>query len=119
MRDFRQLRVWDASHTLVLDIYALTKEFPKEELFSLTNQIRRSAYSIPSNIAEGCGRETNKDYARFLQIAMGSAYELDYQMLLSRDLGYVNISIYEDISAKIDSVKWQLAALLRRVREAS
>jgi len=119
MRDFRQLRVWEASHRLALEIYLLTKDFPKEELFSLTNQIRRSAYSIPSNIAEGCGRNGNKEYARFLQISMGSAYELDYQLLLSRDLGYINPSIYTGVNDKIISVKQQLAVLLRKVRQAS
>ena len=86
MRDFRQLRVWEESHLLVLSIYEVTKEFPKEELFTLTNQIRRSSSSIPTNIAEGCGRETSKDYAHFLQVALGSAFELDYQILLAKDL---------------------------------
>ncbi len=77
MRDFRQLRVWEESHDLTLKIYQITKTFPKEELFALTNQMRRSSASIPTNIAEGCGRETNKDYAHFLQIALGSSFELE------------------------------------------
>lgn len=119
MRDFRQLRVWEASHELALEIYSITKGFPREERFSLTNQIRRCAHSVPSNIAEGCGRETNREYARFLQIAMGSVYELDYQALLAKDLGYINLDTYEVVNGKIDSVKRQLAVLLRRVREAS
>ncbi len=119
MRDFRQLRVWEDSHRLTLDIYRITNRFPKEELFSLTGQIRRSVVSIPSNIAEGCGRGTNKEYAQFLQIAMGSASELDYQFLLSRDLGYLNASNYERINDKIIRVKRQLVALIRKVREDS
>jgi len=119
MRDFRQLRIWGHSHQLTLDIYRITSKFPKEELFTLSNQMRRSASSIPSNIAEGCGRGSNKDYARFLQIAMGSAFELDYQILLSRDLGYISPSNFESINGKIDRVKRQLAALLKKVREAS
>lgn len=119
MRDFRQLRVWEASHKLTLEIYKITKRFPKEELFVLTSQMRRSATSIPTNIAEGCGRESNREYARFLQIARGSAYELDYQLMLTRDLGYLNSSIYADINVKIDGIKRQLAVLLRKVREAS
>ena len=119
MRDFRQLRVWEESHILTLEIYKSTKNFPKEELFSLTSQMRRSASSIPSNIAEGCGRGTNREYAQFLQIAMGSAYELDYQVLLSKDLKYINPSNYERINGKIDRVKRQLAALLKKVREHS
>lgn len=77
MRDFRQLRIWELSHALTLKIYQITKSFPKEELFALTSQMRRSSSSIPTNIAEGCGRGSNNDYARFLQIAVGSAYELD------------------------------------------
>ncbi len=119
MRDFRQLRTWEASHRLTLEIYSVTKDFPKDELFTLTSQMRRSASSISSNIAEGCGRETNKEYARFLQIAMGSAYELDYQILLSKDLGYIKASNYTELDVKIDSVKRQLAVLLRKVRESS
>ncbi len=118
MRDFRQLRVWEASHKITLDIYEFTKNFPKEELFGLTSQMRRSAGSIPTNIAEGCGRDSNKDYSRFLQIAMGSAYELDYQLLLAKDLGYINTSKYEEINAKLDSVKRQLASLIQKVRKA-
>lgn len=107
MRDFRQLRVWEASHKLTLEIYKITIDFPKEELFALTNQMRRSASSIPTDIAEGCGRGSNKDYAKFLQIAMGSAYELDYQLLLSKDLGYIDTSKYNEINGKIDSTKRQ------------
>lgn len=116
MRDFRQLRVWEESHGLTLEIYRITKSFPKEEMFSLTSQMRRSASSVPTNIAEGCGRDSNKEYARFLQISMGSASELDYQILLSKDLGYINTSTYDPINDKIDKVKRQLAALLRKVR---
>ena len=119
MRDFRQLRIWEASHKLTLEIYDVTKEFPKDELFALTNQMRRSASSIPTNIAEGCGRETNKDYTRFLQIAMGSAYELDYQLLLAKDLGYIKPSNFSLLNGKIDCVKRQLAVLLRKVRASS
>ncbi len=117
MRDFRQLRVWEESHSLALIIYKITKEFPKEELFTLTSQMRRSAASVPSNIAEGCGRGSSADYARFLQIALGSATELDYQLILARDLGYVNPSKYDRLNDKMDKVKRQLAKLLRKVRQ--
>lgn len=78
MRDFRQLRVWEDSHQLALEIYKITKSFPKEELFALTSQIRRASVSIASNIAVGCGRGSNKDYANFLQMALGSAFKVDY-----------------------------------------
>ena len=89
MRDFRTLKVWQDSHQLTLDIYKATKNFPKEELFALTSQMRRASSSIPTNIAEGCGRGTSKDFARFLQIAVGSAYELDYHLILAHDLSYL------------------------------
>jgi len=119
MRDFRQLKVWEQSHRLTLKIYELTKTFPKEELFALTNQMRRASSSIPANIAEGCGRSGNKEYAYFLQIATGSIYELDYHILLARDLKYLNIVSYDELYNEIDSLKRQLAVLLRKVREAS
>ena len=84
MKDFRQLKVWEKSHQLALAIYKVTKEFPKEELYGLTSQIRRASMSIPTNIAEGCGRNTDADFARFLQMAMGSASETEYQLILAR-----------------------------------
>ena len=119
MRDFRQLKVWEESHQLTLEIYRITKNFPKDELFALTNQMRRATVSIPSNIAEGCGRGSNKEYAQFLQFAMGSASELDYQFLLSKDLGYIDLETYRKVNDKVDKVKRQLAMLLKRVRETS
>ncbi len=119
MKDFRQLRVWENSHTLTLEIYKVSKGFPKEELYGLTSQMRRSAASIPTNIAEGCGREGNREFARFLQIAMGSAFELDYQLLLAKDLQYINSDKYSLHYDKIDKVKRQLALLLRKVRNCS
>ncbi len=119
MRDFRQLRVWEEAHRLTLEIYKITKVFPKEELFALTNQIRRASTSIGSNIAEGCGRGSNKDYANFLQIALGSAFEVDYQLLLAKDLFYIDAENYLLISEKINALKRQLAALLQKVRNSS
>ncbi len=116
MRDFRGLRVWEESHNLTLLIYKETKGFPKEELFSLTNQIRRAAISVPSNIAEGYGRETQKDYAHFLQIALGSANEVDYQLLLAKDLSYIENNQYLALNDKIDKIKRQLANLIKKVR---
>jgi four helix bundle protein len=118
MRDFRQLRVWEQSHKLALAIYEVTKGFPKEELFALTNQMRRSATAIPTNIAEGCGRETNKDYAHFLQIALGSAFELDYQILLSKDLSYTDEKKYLELNDMVDKIRRQLAILIKKVRSS-
>jgi four helix bundle protein len=118
MRDFRQLRVWEQSHKLALAIYEVTKGFPKEELFALTNQMRRSATAIPTNIAEGCGRETNKDYAHFLQIALGSAFELDYQILLSKGLSYFDEKKYLELNDMVDKIRRQLAILIKKVRSS-
>ena len=86
MQDFRNLKVWDKAHTLTLDVYKTSKSFPREEMYGLTSQIRRASVSIGANIAEGACRRGDVDFARFLQIAAGSASELDYHLLLSRDL---------------------------------
>jgi four helix bundle protein len=87
MRDFRTLKVWEKAHALVLSVYRATSSFPRDELFGLTSQMRRSAASIPTNIAEGCGANTDAEFARFCQYAVRSSCELEYQLLLSRDLG--------------------------------
>jgi four helix bundle protein len=99
MHNFRNLNVWDKGRFLHKDIYKLTKRFPKEDLFGLTSQIRRSAMSIPSNIAEGCGHSTDKELCRFLDIANGSAFELETQLLLSFDIDLISekeLIHYED-----------------------
>ncbi|MEP6925151.1 MAG: four helix bundle protein [Pyrinomonadaceae bacterium] len=119
MRDFRQLKVWEEAHELTLEIYQVTKNYPKDELFGLTSQMRRSGSSIPTNIAEGCGRETNKDYAHFLQIALGSAFELDYQILLSKDLSYIDQQTFAGLNNRVDKVRRQLANLIRKVRASA
>ena len=85
MKDFRQLKVWEKAHHLALEVYKTTATFPKEEIYGLTSQLRRASVSIPTNIAEGCGRNTNADFARFLQIAMGSASETEYELILAHD----------------------------------
>lgn len=116
MKDFRQLKVWEKSHQLALAIYKATKEFPKEELYGLTSQIRRSSMSIPTNIAEGCGRNTDADFARFLQMAMGSASETEYQLLLSHDLGFLDKEQYDKLNIDVTEVKRMLASLLKTIR---
>ncbi len=116
MRDFRALKVWQDSHQLTLDIYKVTKNFPKEELFVLTSQMRRASASIPTNIAEGCGRGTNKDFAIFLQIAIGSAYELDYQLILASDLSYLNGEIYLDLSEKVTKLEKQTTSFIQKIQ---
>jgi four helix bundle protein len=116
MKDFRQLKVWEKSHQLALAVYKATKEFPKEELYGLTSQIRRASISIPTNISEGCGRNTDAEFARFLQIAMGSASETEYQLLLSHDLGFLDKLQYDQLNTDITEIKRMLASLLKTLR---
>lgn len=117
IRDFRELNVWQEAHKLTLEIYETSKNFPKEELFGLKSQLRRSILSIPTNIAEGCGRGSQKDYAHFLQIAIGSAFEVDYQILLAKDLKYIDENLYLKLNDKVDKIKRQLALLIKKIRE--
>jgi four helix bundle protein len=104
---------------MTLDLYRKTKSFPREEIYGLSSQIRRSASSIGANIAEGCGRESEAELGRFLQIAMGSASELEYHLLLARDLTYVNNTDYEGLHTEVTGVKRMLTSLLRKVRAAA
>ena len=97
MQDFKKLKVWEKGHQLTLTVYKLTARFPKEELYGLTSQMRSAAASIVCNIAEGCGRTGGADFARFLQMATGSASELEYQLLLARDLNFLKAMEYQDL----------------------
>jgi four helix bundle protein len=116
MKDFRELKVWEKAHQLTLAVYQATTAFPKEELYGLTSQMRRSAASIPTNIAEGCGRGSDDDFRRFLQIAMGSASELEYHVLLAHDLGYLAAGDGDRLTAAIIEVKRMLASLITKIR---
>jgi len=116
MKDFRQLKVWEKSHLLALAINKATKEFPKEELYRLTSQIRRASISISTNIAEGYGRNTDKEFARFLQIAMGSASETEHQLILARDLEFLSKDSYEKLHNDVEEVKRMPASLLKTLR---
>ncbi len=115
MKDFRELQVWDKSHKLTLRSYRLTESFPKHELFGLASQIRRCSSSIPANIAEGCGRIGNSELHRFLQIACGSANELEYHFLLARDLAYISGPDHVEIEKQLLEMKKMLVALTRKV----
>src|SRR5262245_35988914 len=116
MQDFRNLSVWEKSHALTLAAYQAAKRFPKDELFGLTSQLRRGTASIPMNIAEGCGRGSDADFARFLQMAMGSGCEVEYQLLLARDLGYLREADYTTLNASVNEVKRMLTALIKRTK---
>ena len=116
MRDFKTLKVWQLSHKLTLDIYQITANYPKYELFALVSQMRRSSSSIPTNIAEGCGRRTDDDFAHFLQMAFGSANEIEYQILLSADLNYIRREKEMELNRQIEEIKRMLSALITKVR---
>lgn len=106
MRDFQTLDIWQKSHSLTLSIYEITaKNFPNSELFALTSQLRRAASSIPMNIAEGCGRKSKKDFAHFIQIAIGSSSEVQYQLILAKDLKYINENTWQELTSCIIEIR--------------
>lgn len=116
MKGFRELKVWGKSHRLTLAVYRATRGFPKDELYGLTRQIRSSSASIPANIAEGCGRSGDAELGRFLQIAMGSASELEYHLLLAHDLSFLKQTDHERLARDVVEVKRMLASLIRTLK---
>lgn len=116
MKDFRELKAWGKAYDLALRVYRATDPFPARERYGLVDQMRRASVSIPSNIAEGCGRSGDAEFRRFLDIAMGSASELQCQLLLARDLGYLNEPLSHELEADVIEVKRMLASLIRRLR---
>jgi four helix bundle protein len=116
MKDFRKLNVWQKAHLLTLETYKTSKTFPKDELYGLTSQIRRACSSIPANIAEGCGREGEAEFGRFLQIAQGSASELEYHLLLARDLKFLENKDYESLFSQLLEVRRMLTNLTKRLK---
>jgi four helix bundle protein len=119
MGDFKKLEVWQAAHSLVCEVYRKTRGFPKTEAYGITAQLRRSASSIPTNIAEGCGRNGDVEFSRFVRISLGSATELEYQLLLSRDVGLLDESIHTELSAQARRIQGMLAGLLRALKPKS
>lgn len=115
-RDFRSLKVWQKSHQLTLAIYNVTRTFPPEETYGMTSQMRRAATSIGANIAEGCGRDGRADVARFLDMAMGSASELEYHLLLARDLGLVMGPAYDRLAREVTQIERMLTSLTQKIR---
>lgn len=116
MQDYRNLVIWQKAHAITLDIYRVTATFPQEERFGLINQLRRASVSIASNIAEGCGRDSDPELRRFLQIAMGSANEVEYQLFLACELGFVGIEDHTGIDAQIKELKRMMNAFIRRLK---
>jgi len=115
MRDFRELKVWEKAHLLTLQVYGSTKNFPSDERFGLTVQLRRAAASVPTNIAEGCGRESEREIARFMRIAAGSASEVEYQMLLASDLKYIQDETYGELNHQVNEVKRMLNSYIQKL----
>ena len=116
MKDFHKLKVWEKAHQLTLGIYHISKGFPKDELYGLTSQMRRACASIPTNIAEGCGRNSQEELNRFLYIAMGSSSELEYQLILAHDLNYLDEKAFQELSSDLNEVRRMLNSLLQKVK---
>lgn len=117
MKNFRDLKVWERAHGLALKVYRLTKNFPVQEQYGITSQMRRTAVSIPTNIAEGCGRGSDNDFARFLEIAFASASELEYLLLLSKDLEFIDGPCHGGITAEVEEVKRMLYSFIQKLKE--
>ena len=116
MKDFRTLKVWEKSHAFVLAVYKVTQSFPKSELYGITSQIQRAAVSVPTNIAEGCGKDSDAELGRFFKIAMGSSSEAEYLLLLSHDLGYLATEQYNQLHANLVEVRKMLNAFIQKLK---
>lgn len=119
MKNFRDLKVWERGHNLSLKVYKITSGFPREEVYGLTSQMRRACVSIPTNISEGCGRSRDTELARFVEIAIGSASELEYLLLLSRDLEFTNEADFKVLIAETVEVKKMLISFFQKLRAFS
>ncbi len=116
MRDFKKYDVWRLGHELALGVYKITSSFPHSEKFQLISQMQRAAYSIPSNFSEGCGRDSDKDFNRFVQISLGSAHELEYFFILSKDLKFIDELTFENGIKDINEIKRKLYKLGQRLK---
>ena len=116
MKDFRSLKVWEKAHALTLAIYKATEGFPKQELYSFTNQIQRAAVSIPANIAEGCGKDSDAELKRYFLISMGSSSELEYLILLAHDLGYLQPNAYQSTQNDLVEIRKMLNAFIQHLK---
>ena len=116
MKDFKDLRVWSKAHSVTISVYKVTREFPREELFGITSQMRRAASSIGANIAEGTGRRSDGELTRFLHIARGSAAELEYHLLLARDLDLLPNAKFDVLRKQVDEVQRMLTSLIQQVQ---
>jgi four helix bundle protein len=119
LKDFKELKVWNKAHEVTLELYRLTRQFPKEELYGLTSQIRSAASSMGANIAEGSGRRSDGEMSRFLHIARGSAVELEYHLFLARDLELLPASSFTALERQVDEIQRMLTSLIQRVQPVS
>ena len=117
MRDYKKYDIWKLSHFLTLEIYKITEDFPKEEVFGLTSQIRRASSSVGINIVEGCGRGSDEDFKRFLRNASGSAFEVEYILLLSKDLNYISEEKFLELCPKAEELKMKISKLILKIEE--
>ena len=115
MRNYHDLKVWQKTHQLTLDVYRSTKNFPKDEMYGLTMQIRRACVSIEANLAEGCGRTGDGEFGRFIKISAGSASEVDCHFLIARDLKYLGAEEYEGLRTRLEEIRRMLTALLQTI----
>lgn len=116
MQDYRKLQVWERPHHLTIQVYKIPNNFPREELFGLASQIKRVISSVPVNIAEGSGRNSNKEFAQFLNISLGSLNESTYFMLLAKDLNYINVELFEKLNNECNEIKAMLISLIMKIR---
>lgn len=119
MQDFRNIEAWHVAHQLTLAVYDITHSFPKHELYGLTSQLRRACASIPTNIAEGCVRRTDSDFARFLYISLSSASEVEYLLLLSHEQSYIGREQHQSLTEEAQRVKRMLASFIRRLEQGA
>ncbi len=115
MRNFQELSIWQKAHTLTLKVYLITKEFPKDELYGLISQMRRSSSSIPTNIAEGCGRNSDPELRKFLIISSGSCSELQYQLLLSKDLKFISEDVCKELSEQVIEIRKMIHSFIKKL----
>lgn len=116
MRDFKKYDIWKLSHALTLKIYNITKSYPKEEIYGIISQIRRASSSIPTNISEGCGRDSDLEFNRFLTIALGSASEVEYLIILSKDLNFIDENSFICITEEINVIKRKIYSLKQKLK---
>jgi four helix bundle protein len=117
MLDYRKLNVWQKAHEFALEIYKISSVFPQNEVYGLVSQMRRAAVSIPSNISEGCGRTGNNELKQFLSVSMGSANEIEYQLFLACDLGYISRSDYKKLNSDIEEIRKMLASYIKKINK--